>query len=750
MGIVILVGFFLSFSFNGLAQIPASQLIIEDSIQFAKEREGFINQLVQPLRFRENRINRERTRVVNLIRQLTESSAFRIDSTTVNDISDELLHLANELGQSLEESKNMQAEIQHVLSDLDTKASRVMIDSIQNQLGTILQGLIDDTHRESTAQRNEIREKLKDIKNIQNRCGSGNMITMETAVNDSTTVVYYKCLDTKMKVFGWHNAWAGDVYENYNFNYLTDIIYYGYELGADGNIKNPSDMVTLRESRLSQLSSVHNVGISLSVYSKSPSEISRFLRSNQAKENFINQLDRLVTSDSLSGLNIYFEDLPLQESNLFSSFVSQLKGRFSTDDKEFLITLTLPSIAAMSDQNKANAYDFAQLNSSVDYFLVQTNKLKTTGTRIPGSPSPLFGQDGVSVGTVESTLGFYTNGRVPLGKLVMTVTYLGISWQVPDFLPGSPSLGGGSYMEFKHIQDRFLDTGSPTEPPFFGFDHEQVSSYYNYVENGRLKKVWFEDGNSLFQKYNYALDANLGGVAIWGLGYDDGYLGLWDALGAALVDIDSVVVETKGLSPIEKETDKLSFLDYLLIYFDDLQWASVNDILFYRENILAAPIHCNAQVIPDIEEYKVEDIWNTRKEYDFTKGPTENRLDCPEQCNSLLSRWEVYTVFHGYSTVGILVLLILTVLFILWKIRTFADDWHNRRLMITVAIIIAIFLCLSLFLRLFFNIKFPVFGAGAEAEDIWIFLLIFLIGIALGYMIHKLQGRKTGNEVSLP
>src|SRR5690554_2053845 len=597
MGISILVGFFLSFSFKCLAQIPASQLILEDSIQLSKEREGFINQLIQPLRFRENKINRERARVVDLIRQLTESNDFRIDSTTVDDISNELLELANELGQSLEESKNMQAEIQHVLSDLDTKASRVMIDSIQNQLGTILQGLVDEAQKESTAQRDEIRNKLRDIKNIQDKCGAENMILVETEVGDST-VTYYKCLDTKIKVFGWHNAWAGDVYENYNFNYLTDIIYYGYELGADGNSKNPSDMVTLRESRLSQLSSVHNVGISLSVYSKSPSEISRFLRSNQAKENFINQLDQLVTSDSLSGLNIYFEDLPLQESNLFSSFVSQLKGKFSTDDKEFLITLTLPSIAAMSDQNKANAYDFAQLNSSVDYFLVQTNKLKTTGTRIPGSPSPLFGQDGVSVGTVESTLGFYTNGRVPLGKLVMTVTYLGISWQVPDFLPGSPSLGGGSYMEFKHIQDRFLDTGSPTEPPFFGFDHEQVSSYYNYVENGRLKKVWFEDGNSLFQKYNYALDANLGGVAIWGLGYDDGYLGLWDALGAALVDIDSVVVETKSTSPTDNGNgpSKLSFLDHLLIYFDDLQWASVNDILFYREDILASPIHCNAEV----------------------------------------------------------------------------------------------------------------------------------------------------------
>src|SRR5690554_229649 len=118
MGIVVLVGFFLSFSFDCLAQIPASQLIVEDSIQFDKEREGFINQLIQPLRLRENRINRERTRVVNLIRQLTESGAFRVDSTTVNDISDELLNLANQLGQSLEESKNMQDEINLVLSDL--------------------------------------------------------------------------------------------------------------------------------------------------------------------------------------------------------------------------------------------------------------------------------------------------------------------------------------------------------------------------------------------------------------------------------------------------------------------------------------------------------------------------------------------------------------------------------------------------------------------------------------------------------
>src|SRR5690554_4616904 len=400
MGISILVGFFLSFSFKCLAQIPASQLILEDSIQLSKEREGFINQLIQPLRFRENKINRERARVVDLIRQLTESNDFRIDSTTVDDISNELLELANELGQSLEESKNMQAEIQHVLSDLDTKASRVMIDSIQNQLGTILQGLVDEAQKESTAQRDEIRNKLRDIKNIQDKCGAENMILVETEVGDST-VTYYKCLDTKIKVFGWHNAWAGDVYENYNFNYLTDIIYYGYELGADGNSKNPKDMATFRESRLPQLSATNNVGISLSLYSKSPAEISKFLRSSHAKENLIEQLGDLISSNSLTGLNIYFEDLPLQDKGLFSAFVTLLKERFSEKDKGFLITLTLPAIGVSADWNKANAYDFAQLNSKIDYFLVQTNKLKTTGNRLPGSPSPLFGKDDVSSGTVE-------------------------------------------------------------------------------------------------------------------------------------------------------------------------------------------------------------------------------------------------------------------------------------------------------------------------------------------------------------
>ena len=49
-------------------------------------------------------------------------------------------------------------------------------------------------------------------------------------------------------------------------------------------------------------------------------------------------------------------------------------------------------------------------------------------------------------------------------------------------------------------------------------------------QDSNWRQVWYDDSLSLSIKYQYAKNADLSGIGIWALGYDDEHPELWDAL----------------------------------------------------------------------------------------------------------------------------------------------------------------------------------------------------------------------------
>ncbi|WP_373522180.1 glycosyl hydrolase family 18 protein [Aquiflexum sp.] len=741
---------------KAFSQVPPSKLILEDPNNLKeKEREGFLNNLIQPFRFSENRKYNERKKVIKLIRELTENEDLRIDSLTVNAIAERLMQLTEELEQNDSSRQFLKNQIDKIFEDLKIKSASSTVDSLKIQMGAVLQGLVDSAKKENVTQRNEILEKLQAIKKIQFKCGTGAGVISEFQINDSTAVTYETCLHTKAKVFGWHNAWVDNAIKDYNFNFLTDLIYYGYELGIDGNPKNHQDIEKLKNSELPNLTYQNDVGLSLSIYSKSQVETGRFLRNLSSQENLFRQLLDLKSSLNLGGINIYFEDLAPRDRDLFSGFIGKLKEELSNKEIGFLVTVSIPAIASFVDRNRVTAYDFPNLDSKVDFYLVQTDKLNVRESPFSGSPSPLFVEEGRSSGSIDGTFSFYTNGKVTPSKLVMTVSYLGISWPVPDFFEGSPATGLGKYIEYRKVRDLFGDLSKFEVLPIYGFDPVQVSSYYHYYEKNQMHTIWFEDGNSLYQKYNYALDQSLGGVAVWGLGYDDGFSELWDALGAAMVEVDSVLISRKPIA-VEKEK-KRTLWNFLDLYYDDMQWAAINDIYIGDPND-GAENYCEYKVCDKpkrdslITRYGIESFWDEfyHSHYDSSLDPYENFLLSEAYCVCLIERWDYYTTIHGYVSLALLVILLILIGIIFFGLKRYGDEWNLRGILTITSFIVAFLMFVSLFLQLFFNGNFTLFGAGSEAVAVWVLVLILLIGVVFGIVIYRIHMSRKYEYKDLP
>lgn len=733
------------------SKIPPSEIILSDSIDWGdSSRHGLINKIFQPLRFRENQLQKERIRMVSLIRRLTEQGDLNIDSETVNAIVNDLIKLTDEQGNTQQTSERLQEEINQALTELDLKAPRDLVDSVKVQLGSVLQGLMNDTKEANLAQRKTMMAKLSALKQVQFSCGSPELPTYEKISGDSIMVRYQNCLKADTRIFGWHLSEMGQRYQNYNFNYLTDLILHGYQLGGDGLENNPDVLERMLNGGILNRLQSSGKQASLSVYSYSAPNTSAFLNQKISQDRFLERIKELVASYELRGVNIDFSTIQPKDSRAFTQFIQRLKNELAVIGPDLLLTIGLPPISNTENLSSASALDYISLNSLVDFYMVMTQNLNITGTRIPFSRSPLYPDTANPRGSIEGTFSIYSNGKVPIDKLVMMVSYQGISWDMPDFIPGSRASGFGSLIDFRSIQQNIIPTVDQERGSVLGYDPEQAASYLNYGEIGNLKQLWFEDSRSLTEKYQWALENNIGGVGIWGLGFDEGYTELWDALGANLIYVDSVVLGTSKI--LIKEPDaKLSFWNYLKIYMNDVQWAGVNDIYLGDPN---NSNFCYFEKFPDKEgiqvlktQNQIEDFWLYPKRFRKFKGTEYRSLDSYQQCISLLGRWERYSEINGSLAALLFALLFGVGLTIFLGIKRFGDEWGWRTLLTQVSIGIGLLALINLFFYMFFSTQIGFIGAGSNEVTMLMILFIFTLGILTGMIVNYLgMSRKYLNK----
>ncbi|WP_157965989.1 glycoside hydrolase family 18 protein [Cognataquiflexum aquatile] len=773
--------------------------------------------LIHP--FRKERLQNEQNRIVKLIEE-----HLKINPITVNEISKELMRLT--MNQSFfndyntQNDKNLkvlESEIQKILNEqleagYKSEAQKESIESLKEsiesltvEMASLLQGIEDGLNKDKETKKEEIRKKLDPIRSMDFKFNPSQPSSRgESKINDSTKLL----LNPKMRIFGWHDSNLNpDKVDDYNFYFLTDIIYSGYTLSfnAIGDlIQFPKSLI--KDRYLISQSRNNGVNLSFSVFSNSSKNISSFLNNKESQTELIQNLKSLDKSDSIGGVNIYFQNMPIKDRNNFSAFVQDLRNEFSKD-KSFLITISLPAIAKPEDKNISKIFDFSSLIPNVDYFLIHTEKLKPVNPQIPGPPSPLYSSEGKDYGSIASSLDFYNTAKILPKKLVLTVTYSGLIWD-EDGIEEVEKIG------LIKIRDYFEDWQSSEADIYPGFDPIQQAPYINYQDRGRGKQLWFEDDISLYIKYQYMVDRSLGGVAIWDMVSEENNLLLWNALGASLLKVDSISIKKE---PIEKST----WVDYLRLYVSDLMWAAPNDIeidtlanslirqkeidrerycmwdLFKtndrlyssflkdstkltsddlvdlgvkRNTILTAEdssILISART--DIIDYLIKmrkvdgkDLYNINNP-NFVKVYSQSNknylpwvkyetfVDSADHCTCLAIRWENYAQLHLKISIGFLFASLLIFAFVFYKtMRRGEEGFPNKALIQNIAIVLFLVSVLVFLGYLYFDIHFTYFGAASDDVPIWVLALILIFGFGLGAVYRKIIMERKYAKRDLP
>lgn len=487
-----------------------------------------VQKILNAFKFRKNARAREQERVIALINHILADSlvvtAQDIQllneqlSRTENQHFDSLVALLNTFGccriiPPVKDTPQPKIDTASAAPDTD-------LNSLVSKMLPILQQKTDLAQAAKAKQ-----EKLKMVRAVYGRPGD----QIDTlALNDSLGVRYTVNLTQKVNVTGIHPYWMGDKYLNYNFSALTTFGFLGYTMdGKTGRVKAAFKPDNLHAVEAAQAAGCN---IQLIISDKNQANINSLLQQQEAQLILADTLAQLLQQQQARAVTVYFQQLQRRQRQPFTSFINTLSSHLKHFNKDYSVNVVIPTF------DKELAYDLQAMNASVTFFLIDFSR---ASGQTAGPLAPLKGNPSQSI---DATVSRYMQRDVPPEKFILLLPYYGAVWKKGAY--GSPD-GFSNYISYREIKTRY-----PVDTVVL-YD-EMAESAFIEVKNdaGQVtEEIWYDDASTLGPKYDYVLNNDLGGIAIWTLGADDGYGDLWDELVDKFVVTDTVFLDTIRLIP---------------------------------------------------------------------------------------------------------------------------------------------------------------------------------------------------------
>jgi Glycosyl hydrolases family 18 len=319
-----------------------------------------------------------------------------------------------------------------------------------------------------------------------------------------------KCLPRKV-VYGWHPAWSGTAYTSYDFPLLHAVGYVGYEV--DPASGRPLTLHQWRETALVERAHAGASTVELTATCHGSRQLATLLGRASSLLTLRDSLVSLIAERDADGICLDFEGLATAQSAAFTAWVTQLADTLHHMQPRRSLTLCLPAGDAGA------AYDAKALAPLVDRFALRAYDFRGLSVQATGPVAPL--ED------VRAAVSSCLSRGIPAAKLLLGLPYFGYKWPTNGQDAGVPSTGAGEMVRLTRRAEAASD---------MDYLSDENSGLPYWVAKGGAAQVWVDDTTSLSAKLKLVDEFQLGGVAIWALGYDHGSDMYWDWLKAHLFD----------------------------------------------------------------------------------------------------------------------------------------------------------------------------------------------------------------------
>lgn len=317
-------------------------------------------------------------------------------------------------------------------------------------------------------------------------------------------------------VFGWHPYWVGSAYNNYDWDLLSDLSFFSYEVdGTTGNATSTHGWATANVIDVAKANGVR-VNLCVTLFSGHAT----FFGSSTAQQTLINNLISMTQSRGTNGVNIDFEGIPSSQKANFTSFMINLSNQMHAAVPNSQVSTVLYAV----DWN--NVFDVAALAPYVDLFIIMGYDYYWTNSSDAGPNDPLFHYISNSYQySLSRSITDYLSKGLPANQLVLGLPYYGREWPVSANTIPATTIGSGVSKTYKVVQDNTSGNYGNRQ-----WHNASKTPYYSYNDGTNWRQCFAMDEQGLAERLDVALLRGLAGMGIWALGYDDGYNELWNVI----------------------------------------------------------------------------------------------------------------------------------------------------------------------------------------------------------------------------
>jgi spore germination protein YaaH len=325
-----------------------------------------------------------------------------------------------------------------------------------------------------------------------------------------------------LKAWGYVGWWLPNGWRTVPLEAFERLLFFDMKIKPDGSIGERNGWPE-RWNELSQTAKISGTPIDVTLTLMDSPSFKSLFSSKSATQKLLDETAQLAAQPEVSGIHLdveIYDALDTFSLQGFRDFVKSLKERLARleDSKSLSIFLPLGGISPL--------YDTATLQQ-VDRIVMQGYDAHWLESKFAGPVAPL---DGPSALTWKKAVKLGRGLGIPPQKMLMSFPLYGYEWRVKSPALQGATIGRGISTAFApmpvtlapefqvSVQSRVAEHGATYHPI-------SVSSSYQFkTKSGQHIEGWFDDWWTLSRKSDFLEEANIGGIAFFLLGYDDGEL----------------------------------------------------------------------------------------------------------------------------------------------------------------------------------------------------------------------------------
>lgn len=349
-------------------------------------------------------------------------------------------------------------------------------------------------------------------------------------------------IKSKKTIYGFFPYWNLKYANVLNIQSLTHFAYFAVDLNADGTINKKTNLIESEPGwnklkskdtgRLLYQSKLLGQRTAIVITAMQPETIEGILNSPENKRAAVDSIMTVYKDFGFDDINIDFEYVSDGNKALRDSFVKLITDlRYACTSFKSHCQIDIDIFGSAAENPRL--WDLKQLEFVTDKFIVMAYDYYRSSSPQAGPVAPIKGKCSTDFSGEKDCLEkdiithlSQISKLIPSQKIILGVPFYGYEWQTAssDFLANTYP-GTGALASYQRIQSLFQDTKIATLSAHWSA--VTLSPYLVYEENNKIYQIHFENAQSLEQKIKLVESADLGGIAIWALGYEGTSGDLW-------------------------------------------------------------------------------------------------------------------------------------------------------------------------------------------------------------------------------